>query len=440
MIASEVEDALVPRQGLLPSPYFPPSMWGTSMLYKRWMGFVVYQHVDGEEDEDTGIRQRYTRIFEPWAIQYYRSPRKWMAITTEGPIEIKNDGKFTLVADEQEPHLTGAIVALGDEALAGKITQEARNSFLDFFGKPKIWATLPEKISTYGEAGDAFLAMFETMYGPDGRGIFPYGSTLDVLNVPGQGSKAFQDAILDQIIHIYMVLTGSAGTIGSGGPTGAGPYQPQKGGPWNVRHDLIARPTTDIVRAINGGHVLPYVDQNYGDAVARARRSGTWKDVALDIPLPQPDRDDRIASEVTRYKALTDQVTAERAAGGIVDQDRVDMLADRFEVRPFTIANTTSGKGVITEKDMEQKLFAPDEYRAQKGYGPLPEKVEERAEGGDEVGALAKVDAAKDEGEGGGDADDAGPPAQRNPPAGEPAEDNGPSTQPSAQPAKGEGA
>jgi hypothetical protein len=217
-IAAEVAADIIPRRGLLPSPFVPWSLWGTSMLYKRWMGFVVYQHVDGEPDEDTGVRPRYTRIWEPWAVQYYRSPRKCIAITTEGPIEIRNDGKFTLVADEQEPHLTGAVVALGDEALAGKITQEARNSFLDFFGKPKLWATLPEKISTYGEAGDAFFQMFETMYGPDGRGIYPYGTQLGVLNVPGQGTKAFQDALLDQIIHIYMVLTGSAGTIGAAAP------------------------------------------------------------------------------------------------------------------------------------------------------------------------------------------------------------------------------
>lgn len=403
LVAAEVEEMLgCTRGGLLPSPYLPPSLWGTMAIYLRMMGFCVLQHVDGEPDPETGVRPRYTRIWEPWAVTRYRSPRKCIALTTEGPVEVCNDGKFTLVEDEQEGHLTAAILALGEEALGGKITQEARLSFLDFFGKPKLWATPPPKVATHGEGGgDAFFASVETIYGPDGRGILPNGSNLQAVSISGEGSKGFEDALINAIIHIYMVLTGSAGTIGAGGASGAGPYQPQKGGVWNVRHDLIARPTIAIVRAINQGVVAPYCDINYSEGITAAKRAGAWRYPVLDIPIPAPDRDERIDAEIKRQKAYTDQLAADRAAGGVVDQGRADKLAERFEALPLRLADGDPKVGEIFQYHIENKLVAPDEARARLGLPPLPDGAgsverlaEERLAGADEAGALAKVEDA----------------------------------------------
>lgn len=414
LVATELREQIVPVRGLLPSPYLPPTIWGTMAIYLRFLGFCPLQHVDGDADPATGVRPRYTRIWEPWAITATRSPRKWLAQTTEGPVEIKNDGHFTLVCDEEEPHLTGAIVALGEEAFSGKMTQEARMGWLNFFGNPKLFATLPEKVATHGDAGDAFLSALETIYGPDGRGIMPYGSTLDAVTITGEGSKAFQDALLDGIIHIYMVLTGSAGTIGSGGPTGAGPYQPAKGGPWAVRQDLIARPTIAIVRGINQGHIAPYCDVNYAEGIAGAKRAGTWEYPVLEIPLPDYDRDQRIESLIKRETARTDIIDKRRESGILVTQDDANHLADELEVRRVLLA---SAKGAITDKDMESKLFAPDEIRAQKGYDPLPDGigsveqlVKEREEGRDKTGAVKET------------VDDSGPPVGQPAPA-QPAEE-----------------
>jgi hypothetical protein len=261
-------------------------------------------------------------------------------LTTEGPVEIRDDGKFTLVADEQEPYLSAAVCCLGDETLAGKVTQEARLSFLDFFGKPKLWAQLPERMAVLSPAGQAFFEAVETIYGPDGRGVLPFGSKLEAVGISGDGAEGFQSALLDAIIHIYMVLTGSAGTIGSGGPTGAGPYQPQKGGPWNVRHDLIARPTIAIVRAINAGHIRPFVQGNFAAGIDEAKAEGTWRDPVLEIPIPSPDRDERIKSEIERYAALPAQIEAERKAGAEITQHRVNKIAAALEVEPFTLAPT----------------------------------------------------------------------------------------------------
>jgi hypothetical protein len=218
------------------------------------------------------------------------------------------------------------------------------------------------------------------------------------VGISGEGSKAFQDALVDAIIHIFMVLTGSAGTIGAGGATGAGPYQPQKGGAWSVRHDLIARPTLAIVRGLNQGHVAPYCDQNYGDEIERAKRAGVWVAPVLDIPIPAPDRDERIASDVTRMKALIEIVDGERKAGAPPTQDRINKLAERLEVPPFVLV----GSAPIPIEAVEKKLAAPDEWRLQQGLEALPNGAgsaerlaEERLKGGDEAGAIAKVEAAE---------------------------------------------
>ena len=436
LVAIEVEEALCPRGGLKPSRYFEPAAWGTMAVYLRMMGFVALQHIDGEPDPETGVRPRFTRVWPPWAVQRYRNPRKDLAITSEGIVEICNDGKFTMVEDEQEGHLSAAICALGEETLLGKITQQSRASFLNFFGEPKLWAMPPEGVATgidpNDATGGAFWNCIQQIRGPGGFGVLPHGSALQAVGISGEGSNAFGSALLDSIIHIFMVLTGSAGTIGSSGVTGAGPYQAQKGGVWNVLHHLIARPTLAIVRGLNQGHIAPYVDQNYGDEVARARRAGVWVDPVLEIPIPAPDRDERTAADAGRQKLLIEIVNGERSAGAEVTQDRVDKLAALIEAKPFRLVG---GGAPLTIEAVEKKLAAVDEWRAQQGLEPLPDGVgstarlaSDRAKGGDETGALAKVEAAKVKAPGPG-----GAPSREPVPAAAPKEDDaGPTTQRSA--------
>lgn len=360
MVAAEVEEMIAPAGGLLPSPYLPPQLWGTMAIYLRMMGFCVLQHVDGDPDPETGIRERYTRIWEPWAVRFQRSPRRWIAITTEGEVEICNDGKFTLVIDENEGHLSGAIVALGPEVLGGKITQEARNGWLDFFGRPKLYATLPEKIQTSGPAGLDFEAAVETIYGPDGRGVLPFGSTLSTVALPGVGASQFREALYDTIAMIGMVLIGSNGTLTKEGVYTAPGY-------FDVRHDLIARPAAAMVRGING-MIAGYCDINYGEQIARAKKAGVWKYPVLGIDLPDPAQDARIASIVTAEKARCEILDMRKASGIETNQDDADKLAEDLKVRTVKLAATPPGassfaydqeNGVITINQRLEELGKP---------------------------------------------------------------------------------
>jgi hypothetical protein len=170
----------------------------------------------------------------------------------------------------------------------------------------------------------------------------------------------------------------------------------QKGGPWNVRHDLVARPTIAIVRGINQGHIAPYCDENYSEAIVRAKRAGTWEYPTLVVPIDDPDRDQRIESLIKREDARTEIIRNRREVGIMVTQEDADALAEELEVRKVALADI---KGEITDKDIEGKIFAPDEVRAAKGYGPLPDGVgsverlaRERAEGRDKTGAVKQTE------------------------------------------------
>ncbi len=393
MIANDLREDLLPANGLLPSSYIPPTLIPTLAITLRMMGAATLQHVDGDPDPVTGIRPRFTRIWPEWAVNAYRSPRKLLAQTTEGPVEICNDGKFTRVQDEDEGYLSGAVLALGDQTFAGKIVQGSQLSFLDFFGKPKLAAMLPEKVATTGDAGDAYYAAVTEMYGPDGFGILPFGSKVETVSLNGTGSDKFTPALSAAVAYIYMVLTGSTGTMGPGGPTGEGPYQAKEGGFWNVRHDLMERPVRAILSGINGGHIAPYCIGNYGTAIDAAKRAGTWTWPRMTIPMVAPDRDARIASVISRQKALSDQVVAERAAGALVDDDRVRKLAELYEAEPFALADAAPRAGEIFEYHIKEKQVAPDEVRARLGLPPMPNAIggldrlaEERARGLDKTG------------------------------------------------------
>jgi hypothetical protein len=341
LVAGELAEQLCPRGGLLESPHFPSTLWGTTAIGLRMLGFTVWQHVDGDMDPVTGVRPRFSRIFPWWSITKTRSPNVWLAQTTEGPIQIKNDGKFTIVQSTDEGHLyDAAITALADPSLSARITEKARDNFLDVFGNPKLLTTLPQHIAPRGDqtGEDYFQACAEMLYGPDGRAVFPYGADAKFLPLSGEGSKAYGDAYTDRLIAIFMVLTGSAGTIGSGSATGAGPYQAQKGGAWSVRNDLVAEPVMAMVRAANSGHCRPYAEQNYAGAIAEARAAGEWVEPVLEVPLVSPERDDRIDSLTKRLKARTDEIAARRAAGIEVTQTDADALADDLEVRRVRLA------------------------------------------------------------------------------------------------------
>lgn len=332
VLRDEVEAQIAPRVGLLPSAFFPPTLWGSCAIDLRTMGFAVLQHAYGEPDPSTGVRPIYTRRWPTWAVQYQRWRRTYVAITDRGPVDIiSGDGKFTLLADTEEPHFDGAIRALGLEVLDGMLVKQARGSYVDRYGNPKWVATMPEKSATRSKEGDDFFDALYTVQGPDGYGVFPFGSTFEVVQMTSSQSTVFKDALDSVWAFIAAILLGSDGTLSKGTGVYTAPIFA------GVRRDLVDRMLKAMVRGVNAGHIAPYLAFNYAASI---ESTSGWVDPVLEIPLPDPDADARIKSYSERSAALVAQVQAERSAGFLVTQERVNELAEEYAVSAPELATT----------------------------------------------------------------------------------------------------
>jgi len=364
ILGEEIERQIAPRDGLLPSPYFPPTLFGSISIELANMGFSVLQHVYGDPDPVTMVRPMFTRRFPTWAVNYYEYRKTFVAQTTEGPVDIINgDGKFTIIGDSEQPHHFGAIIPIGEEALDGKTTQRARASYIDRFGNPKWIATLPPGISVASDEGKEYYAALKTIRGPDGFGALPNGSKFEIAGLVASQSDTFGSALASNWQYIAAVYLGSDGTMSKD----AGPYSAPifKG----VRRDHVDRDLSATVRGINCGHIAPWLHFNHAQTIAEATG---WIDPVLDIPLPDPDSDARIKSYGDRMQSFLKVIDEERKAGFDVTQERVNQLARAFEVDPPSLAvKVTDTKPIELAPTDLAKVFRVDEVRNNRGFEPL---------------------------------------------------------------------
>lgn len=381
IVGEELRTQLFPSKGLLPSQYLPPTIFGAIAFDLIYMGFCVLQSVDGDPDPVTGVRPRYTRRWPSWAVQYFRYRKTFVAMTTEGNVDILNDGKFTLIANNEDPHLFGAIVALGEEAFDGRSTQKARAGWINKYGNPKLVGKMPAGVAPNTPEGDAFELAMGTLMGPDGRGILPHGAELDFEGLTAEKSSSFKEALDCNWQYCAAIVLGSDGTM----TRGTGVYSaPIFAG---VRRDLVDDDLTCEVRGINQAHISPYSLGNYEASI---EASSGWIDPYLDIPLPDPDSDARIKSYADRVKALHETIEKERQNGFEVTQERVNQLAASYEIdAPTLLATETKASAIDLAPTDLAKCFTVDEARASRNYPPI----------GDERGNLtiAEMDNQKSE-------------------------------------------
>lgn len=369
-LSADVEAQLAPRAGLSPSPYFPPTLWGAMGFDLTFMRFSVLQHVVGTADPTTGVMPVYTRQWPTWAVQYYRYRKTFVAITDAGPIDICNDGHFTLVADATEPHYEGAIVALGEEAYDGLATKRARASWIDKYGNPKLVGTMPANVAVNSPEGRDFFAALATLRGPDGFGALPFNAKLEWQSLVSGQSTALADALGSNLILTAMAILGTDGTVAKGA---TGVYaSPMFEG---IARTLVDRDIKAMVRGVNLGHVKTWLDLNYGQTIAAERVMGRWISPVLDIPLPDPDADARIKSLAERNKAVVDQVVAERDSGMVVDQDRVDQLCKAYDVAPMRLADVQPAIRLDIAPTDVAKVVTADQILASQGLPPDPDPV-----------------------------------------------------------------
>lgn len=369
VVREELQEQLAPSAGLMPSPYFPPSLWGAMQLELRTMGFAVLQHVVADEpDPRTGVQPVYTRRWPTWAVQHQTYRRTYQALTTDGPVDIVNgDGKFTILGDTDQPHYEGAIRALALEVMDGTLIKQARASYIDRYGNPKWVGTMPEAVATNSPQGDDFMAALSTLQGPDGIGVLPFGATYKAEGLTAEASSVFVDSLDNVWQYVAAIILGSDGTLSKG----TGVYTaPMFAG---VARHLVAATLAAMVRGVNLGHVATYEAINYA---ATIDATPGWVHPALDIPLPDPEADARIKSHGDRRLRLCEVVEAERKAGFVVDQARVNELAVQLDVSAPTLAEVTTGAVPldIAPTDLVKEI-TPNEIRASR---QLPQRPGER--------------------------------------------------------------
>lgn len=389
----EVEEQLCPRLGLEPSPMFPGTLWGTIAFDLAMMGFAVLQHVYGPPDE-RGVRRVYTRRWPTWAVYYLAQRRTYVAMTNEGVVDISTgDGKFTLIGKRDTPHHDGAVRALMLPVLDGVQTIQCRSHWIDAFSSPKVVGELPPDIAARSDIGRALYAAIATMRGPGGFGVVPHGSNVQWVGLDDKASKCFADALRSDDSYINQILTGV--DTGSDG----GVYKPLVF--WGILRSTVGDDLAATNRGINQGHVRPYTWFNYEAAIEDAKSRGIWEDPVLDTPLPDPEADARAEAFIAKMKGAHDVIKSERENGCDVTQERIAQIFEAIGEAPPTLATRRKG-GAIFEYHIKNKIVAPDQVLADLGLPPLPNGAgsvarlaEERLAGGDEVGALAKVESAE---------------------------------------------
>jgi hypothetical protein len=324
VLGDRLTNQLAPTAGSTPSPYWPSTLWGASLFERIWMGFYVLQHAYSEPDAD-GVRMCYTRRWPTWATQYYRYRKTYVALTHEGPVDILNDGKFTLVADTDEPHLTNAcVLPLAEECFDGKSTQRARASYIDKYGNPKWVAEMPPGVAPNSPEGEAMYSALATIRGPDGFGMIPNGTKVDIHGLEQGRSTVMADALGSNVQFIAAVILGQDATLMRGS---VGVYtSPMYNG---VRLDIISDDVQASIRGCEEGHVRPWLNFNYAASIAEAR---SWQQPQIEIPLPDPDAETRMTNKASRMIKVCEISSKERAAGFLVNQERVNQIADELEV------------------------------------------------------------------------------------------------------------
>lgn len=319
LVREEVEAMVTPAEGLLPSPYFPPVLWGHIAFWRRWMGFAALQHVYGEPDPETGVRVLYTRPWPVWAMAWQQQRRTFIAQTEAGPVDmITGDGKFTVIADIDEPQYAGVVRCLGEVSLSGKLVDAYQNRWLAKYSDPKLVGTSPPTVAPKSPEGEAFLDSMEFVQNPEGIILLPNGATLKFEQISAEAASVFIDMSEKDARYIENALLGTDGTGKS-----AGVYP----SPWEYEaaRAVVARVMLSLVRCTNAGCIYPYVALNYGAQLPLKSMP------VLEAPLPDPQRGARVELIDKASEAYFRRVERERAIG-VVDQDRLNVLAVEYGV------------------------------------------------------------------------------------------------------------
>ena len=326
------------------------------------MGFALLHHPWGLDAR--GLLMPRVSLWDAPAAGYYEegpnSPAGYYAWTTEGLVPIEHGrGLWTVIGHGKRPHLDGAVRAVALEYVGGGLAWRDRLSRSAGAGRNVPIAELREGIAVNDEIGKSVQAMVASLGLPNRGGVVPSGTKITPLNLDASDAGYFSSLESDQLTRIALAILGQSGTLTKDGKVYTSPLF------GDVAEYLVEDDVGAVEIGIRTGLFAPLVALDYPNVSPR--------DVPKLVgPLPDTGEAERIKLFGERLIAFHAAIEAEKQNGFIVDQERVNVLADRYGVPPPRLADEVLRGAEIYQYHIAQNVVARDEVRARLALPPLP--------------------------------------------------------------------
>ena len=326
------------------------------------MGFCVLHHpwrIDAR-----GLLMPRVRVWQhaaiTWEEESETGPAGFYAWTTEGKVWIEHGaGLWTVVGKGTRPFLDGAVRAVWSEYIGGGLAWRDRLARSAAAGRAAPIAELREGVAVEDEIGKSVQKMVAQIGLPQRGGVVPNGTKVQAFSLDASDNGYFTALEADQLQRIALAILGQSGTLAKDGKVYTSPLF------GDVAEYLVESDVGAIEQAFTAGLAAPLIALNYPEVPAR--------DIPRLVgPLPDTGEAERIKLFGDRLIALHAAIEAEKKNGFIVDQERVNALADRYGVPPPRLADEVPRGAEIYQYHIAQNVVARDEVRARLALPPLP--------------------------------------------------------------------
>lgn len=274
-------------------------------------------HIHWVDDVAAGVRRPVLKRW-PHEAMFWRSaspafPGGWYAITADSGLVRMNfgDGHWAVIAHGERWHEFGAVIALGELFVSGKLSERDEAGLSEAAGRASPIAELKEGVAVDDEIGKAVQAMVAGLGRARKGGVVPAGTKVTPFQITSD-TDFFASQGERQLLKVGLVILGQAASLG----TGDGTYKPIVA--WSPAAALSDKDHEATVRCWDLGIVRPFLDQN-----------GVDSDVGL-VGERYVDPNAKAEAEAKRAALLSDRVKGWRDAGMAPTQTDVDALASRL--------------------------------------------------------------------------------------------------------------
>lgn len=287
------------------------------------MGFGIIQNV-WRYDRAAQLLRPELRVWPAQLSNYSATARRYQVSTTDGLVTVTpGDGKWIVLEPKgRRSFLHGAIRAVAllwaDRAYA----QRDRSNHSAAHGSVRPIGYLPEGVRTTGPEGKKMERALRNLDNPRAGAVFSFGSKVtpyEPVTLAWQIFTQIDKATTEDFDVLYCGLANSPAV-----------YQ-TKGQVEGVKADIVRADVDEMRARFRHGLVGPYVALNYGDDPDLVPGLDGWA-------VPDASEDDRRAAEIARHASFAEAVKAETDAGLLVDEERLEYLAEVYGVRTPKLA------------------------------------------------------------------------------------------------------